>query len=221
MLLSLLRFTEVVSGQILYDGVDITTVPRRLLRQSMSMIPQESQLFQGPLSRNIDPTGLVPEETLQKALDVCRSIAATSEGLPPAVVAEAGTTNPDFSESLVLTTPVKSGGSNFSHGQRQVLSLCRILARQSQLMLLDEATANMDAATDDGVQKALRNAAAEVSSRSLITIAHRLKSIEDYDKVVVMGSGEILEVGSPQELLAKQGSYYDLVMYGNGDGGSP
>lgn len=214
LVLSMLRFTEIVSGQILYDGVDISTIPRKQLRQAISMIPQESQLFQGTLAENLDPTGKISEEDLQRALAVCQSIAALKPtGTPSASDSEDGDANANFSESLSLLTQVKAKGENFSHGQRQVLSLCRILARQSKLMLLDEATSNMDSETDAGIQKALREAAAEGEGRCVITIAHRLKSIADYDKVVVMGAGEVLEVGSPAELMERRGSYYDLVMH--------
>lgn len=216
LILSMLRFTEIVSGQILYDGVDISTIPRKQLRQAISMIPQESQLFQGTLAENLDPTGKISEQDLQKVLSVCQSIAALKPtGSPSASNSEDGDgdAHANFSDSLSLLTKVKAKGENFSHGQRQVLSLCRILARQSKLMLLDEATSNMDSETDAGIQKALREAASEGEGRCVITIAHRLKSIADYDKVVVMGVGEVLEVGSPAELMEKQGSYYDLVMH--------
>lgn len=214
LVLSMLRFTNIVSGQIIYDGVDITALPYKELRQAISMIPQESQLFQGTLGENLDPTGTISEADLQKALDVCQSIAAikASRRQQSAASSDDGSGS-DATEGLTLETQVKAKGENFSHGQRQVLSLCRILARQSKLMLLDEATSNMDSETDAGIQKALREAAAEGEGRCLITIAHRLQSIADYDRVVVMGSGEVLEVGSPRELMEKKSSYYDLVMH--------
>ncbi|OAA78796.1 abc transporter [Akanthomyces lecanii RCEF 1005] len=214
LVLSMLRFTNIVSGKILYDGVDITNLSYKELRQAISMIPQESQLFQGTLAENLDPTGTISKDVLQKALDVCQSIAAIrATRQHSATSSEDGEGSTDTAEGLTLETHVKAKGENFSHGQRQVLSLCRILARQSKLMLLDEATSNMDAETDAGIQRVLRDAAAEGEGRCLVTIAHRLKSIADYDRVVVMGSGEVLEVGSPQELMERKGSYYDLVMH--------
>ncbi|PMB72563.1 ATP-binding cassette transporter abc1 [Beauveria bassiana] len=110
---------------------------------------------------------------------------------------------------------VKSNGENFSHGQRQVLSLCRVLIRHSKLVFLDEATSSMDADTDAGVQQALRQEllGAGGEKRALVTVAHRLQTIMDYDRVVVMGSGTILEVGSPKHLLAKKGVFYDMVKH--------
>ncbi|EGX89806.1 abc transporter [Cordyceps militaris CM01] len=216
LVLSMLRFTNIVSGQILYDGVDVTSIPYKELRQAISMIPQESQLFQGTLAENLDPTDTISQADLQKALDVCQSIAAIKTSRQHSATAsddDERSSADTLGGGLTLETQVKAKGENFSHGQRQVLSLCRILARQSKLMLLDEATSNMDAETDAGIQTALREAAAEGQGRCLVTIAHRLQSIADYDRVVVMGSGEVLEVGSPRELMEKKGSYYDLVMH--------
>lgn len=212
-----------MSGQVLFDGVDITAIPRRRLRQAVSTIPQEAQLFQGTLAANLDPTGCIPESQLQKALVVCQSIAAMKRADPFAVAddneaaASTSTSVPgaNFAERLALSTNVKAKGDNFSHGQRQVLSLCRILVRKSKLMLLDEATSSMDTETDAGVQQALRNEFSESDgqNRCLVTVAHRLQTIADYDKVVVMGAGEVLEVGSPQELMRTKGAFFDMVMH--------
>ncbi|PMB64998.1 ATP-binding cassette transporter abc4 [Beauveria bassiana] len=199
---------------ILYDGVDITTLSCKKLRQAISMIPQESQLFQGTLVENLDPTGTASEADLQRALDVCQSIVAVRATQPQSATSyQDGEPDTEDSEGLTLKTQVASKGENFSHGQRQILSLCRILARRSKLTLLDEATSSMDSETDTGIQTALRKAVAEDAGHCLVTIAHRLKSIADYDKVVVMGSGEVLEVGTPRELMERKGSYYDLVMH--------
>ncbi|KAM3470306.1 hypothetical protein MY5147_006488, partial [Beauveria neobassiana] len=120
--------------------------------------------------------------------------------------------NGAFTERLSLSSMVKSKGENFSHGQRQVLSLCRVLIRHSKLVLLDEATSSMDAGTDASVQQALRQELLRAGGekRALVTVAHRLQTIMDYDRVVVMGSGTILEVGSPKHLLAKKGVFYDM-----------
>ena len=127
------------------------------------------------------------------------------------------TSNAPTNSGLSLSMMVTAKGENFSHGQRQVLSLCRALIRKSKLMLLDEATASMDYETDRGVQVVLRkelNSTADgVRDRTLVTIAHRLRTIIDYDKVVVMGGGRVLEVGSPRELYAREGQFYDMVKH--------
>lgn len=117
--------------------------------------------------------------------------------------------------SLSLDTRVQAKGENFSHGQRQVLSLCRALVRKSELMLLDEATASMDYETDRGIQVALRQEldAGDEKTRTLVTIAHRLRTIIDYDLVVVMGGGRVVEVGSPGELYKAKGMLWEMARF--------
>jgi ABC-type multidrug transport system fused ATPase/permease subunit len=201
----MLRFASVVSGQILYDGIDIAKVPRKRLREGLTIIPQEATLLKGTVAYNLDPTGRIPQARLQSSLDLCRDIAA----LRPAA---ADTPSDSATQrGISLTTPVAPLGENFSHGQRQVLSLCRALVRDTRLMLLDEATASMDYETDRGIQSVLRTWVAEKGDATLVTIAHRLRTIIDYDTVVVMGGGKVLEVGSPRTIYAKKGVFYDMV----------
>lgn len=210
LVLSLLRFTNIVKGQILYDGLDITLVPRKRLRQALTIIPQEAVLFNGTVGTNLDPAGEVAPEILEKALESCEGIASfrfrEREGTNPSSSSSSTTAaslleeNPDIvavakaASGLSLDTTVDAKGENFSHGQRQVLSLCRALVRKSKLMLLDEATASMDYETDRGIQAVLRKEVfASGNDRTLVTIAHRLRTIADYDRVVVMGAGKVLE----------------------------
>ena len=238
LVLSLLHLTHIVSGTILYDGVDITRMPRRRLRRALTIIPQEATLFNGTVESNLDPAGETPRPALEKALASCAGIASFQfrNGTPSAVgeaaaepaepteaqplLSDGGaSSSPTYgSTGLSLTTTVSARGENFSHGQRQVLSLCRALVRRSRLMLLDEATASMDPETDRGMQAVLRR---ELSSdhtgadggggRTLVTVAHRLRTIADYDKVVVLGSGRVVEIGSPKDLLEARGTFYDMV----------
>ncbi|KAK2036692.1 P-loop containing nucleoside triphosphate hydrolase protein, partial [Colletotrichum somersetense] len=213
LVLSLLRFTHIVSGQILYDGIDITKIPRRRLREALTIIPQEAVLFNGTLQSNLDPTGKIPAPVLERALESCQGIASFqyhSEADADAAAAATAALAPDAS-GLALSTTVNAKGENFSHGQRQVLSLCRALVRGSRLMLLDEATASMDYETDKGIQAVLRR---EVDDdRTLVTIAHRLRTIADYDTVVVMGAGRVVEAGRPAELYRARGVFYDMVYH--------
>lgn len=266
----MLRFTNIVSGTILYDGIDITLVPRKKLRESITIIPQEAVLFHGTVGSNLDPSGDVPAERLEDAISACGDIASfnfrdvtesdeavvdlvneTSAAQPaiddgptestPLLLSQNGATNDitptlpaittidqakissvSVSSGLSLATSVLPNGSNFSHGQRQVLSLCRALVRESRLMLLDEATASMDYETDRGIQAVLRKEMdrcgdGEQGKRTLVTIAHRLRTIVDYDKVVVMGGGRVLEVGRPRELYGNRGTFYDMVRF-SGEG---
>lgn len=236
LVLSLLRFTTIARGQILYDGVDITDVARRRLRRALTIIPQEAVLFNGTVGTNLAPAGDVGAADLASALRSCEGIASfqfhggdrkgeedaansTSSSQqhsdqplpspPPPLPTEqtpllSSSTTPAISttsatatgpSTLTLDTTVDARGENFSHGQRQVLSLCRALVRRdSRLMLLDEATASMDYETDRGIQAVLRREMfAAGSGRTLVTIAHRLRTIADYDRVIVMGGGRVLE----------------------------
>ncbi|KAG7135280.1 ATP-binding cassette transporter abc4 like protein [Verticillium longisporum] len=214
LVLSLLRFTHIVSGEILYDGMDITKTPRRRLREALTIIPQEAVLFNGTVESNLDPTGNVEEETLAKVLQSCRDIASFQNQANGALEADGNAPT----AGIALSTQVTAKGENFSHGQRQVLSLCRALVRKSRLMLLDEATASMDYETDRGIQEALRRELDEAGGdRTLVTIAHRLRTIIDYDTVVVMAGGRVVEVGRPKELYARAGVFYDMV-YHSGEG---
>ncbi|KAI1142406.1 ABC transporter [Hypoxylon sp. FL0543] len=224
LVLSLLRFTNIVSGQILFDGVDITTFPRKRLREALTIIPQEAVLFNGDVRSNLDPTGKVPTEILEKALQYCSGIASfqyhqnggdalNGNGHHDGIHGDSSD-EPASNIGITLSTPVKPKGENFSHGQRQVLSLCRALVRKSKLMLLDEATASMDYETDQGIQEVLRKELSEHGrDRTLVTIAHRLKTIIDYDRVVVMSAGSVLEVGSPKELYEAKGQFYDMMKH--------
>ena len=184
----------------MYDGVDITKVSRHRLREGLTIIPQEAVLFNGTVEANLDPSGQVPEAVLEKALDNCRGIASFSDYSDEADALEHTNGNDAMhkdAQGISLTTPVDARGENFSHGQRQVLSLCRALIRQSKLMLLDEATASMDYETDRGIQQVLRQELeAAGGDRTLVTIAHRLRTIIDYDTVVVMSAGRVLEYAS-------------------------
>jgi len=178
--LTLLRFTYLSSGQILFSGRDISTIPRRDLRKSIALIPQEPVLLSGTVVWNLDPTGTVPREALDAAVRSCSDVSSIT-----ATSADSSWADRD--------ARVEPGGENLSHGQRQVLALCRALARRSQLVVLDEATANMDYETDKGIQRVLRREVAAGGGRTLVTIAHRLRTVADYDKVVVLAGGRVLE----------------------------
>ena len=159
------------------------------------MIPQEPVLLHGSVESNLDPTGLVPPTSLEEVLDRCKSIPALSGH---SATQKGPSLTSGHSESIKLSAEVDARGENFSHGQRQILSLCRALVRRSKLMLLDEATASMDYETDRGIQKILREELQAADNkggrrRTLITIAHRLRTIIDYDNVVVMDAGKVVE----------------------------
>ena len=185
LVLSLLRVTYIVSGNIFYDGIDIRHIPLQRLRQGLTIIPQDTVLFSGDIGENLDPSGAADCHTLENALRACSGLSALSN---PSFTTDSP--SDQITPNVSLSTEVTSGGQNFSHGQRQILSLARALVKRSKLVLLDEATASVDYETDAGIQSTLRE---ELKGSTLITIAHRLRTIIDYDRVIVMGGGEILE----------------------------
>ncbi|KAL1881089.1 hypothetical protein Plec18167_003631 [Paecilomyces lecythidis] len=179
--LSLLRFTDIVSGRVVIDGIDITEIPLHRLRTSISLIPQEPVLFSGDIRSNLDPFGQLDETDLQTALSACTAIEVPKSD---------DSTDDSHTHSLSLNTPVASNGENFSQGQRQVLGLARAISRRTKVVLLDEATASVDHRTDEHIQQLVRS---QFPDSTIIAIAHRLRTIIDYDCVIVMGNGQILE----------------------------
>ncbi|KAF5861943.1 hypothetical protein ETB97_012342 [Aspergillus alliaceus] len=201
--LSLLRFVNLASGQITIDGVDITKILLNRLRTSVTLIPQEPVLFSGDVHSNLDPFGESSETELASALQACTSIHIPGSSDQGDYNNPAKTTRP-----LTLATPVAANGENFSQGQRQVLSLARAMCRRSKVVLLDEATASVDHETDMHMQRVLRE---KFPDCTIIAIAHRLRTIMDYDRVLVMADGEIVENDSPGGLLKKQGIFWDML----------
>lgn len=198
---SCLHVTQVVSGSILYDGTDIAQIPLHRLRQSLTFIPQDTMLFNGDIRDNLDPAHAFDLHDIENALNACSNTRALSTH----------SHSEELSIKISLSTPVATGGHNFSHGQRQILGLARALVKRSKLILLDEATASMDYETDAAIQDVLRT---ELKGSTLITIAHRLRTIVDYDRVIVMSDGKIVEMGSPKELYESKGQFSEMVMCG-------
>jgi ABC-type multidrug transport system fused ATPase/permease subunit len=194
---SLLHLLEFRSGQIQIDGVDIARVPRETLRGRLNVIPQEPWWITTESVRfNMDPwtatdTGLrTPcdshdrDELFISALAQCQiwSVIQEKGGLDAIMT-------PEF----------------LSHGQRQLFCLARALIRKSRVVVLDEVSASVDVKTDELMQRIIRE---EFTDCTVIAVAHRLNTIVDFDRVVVLGKGEIVEVGIPSELLQKQGSAF-------------
>lgn len=188
--LALLRALEADAdsngGSIEIDGVDIATVEvARLRGTAVTMIPQDPQLFSGSVRANLDPLG---QHTEQEMLGVLRSMRASGQ-------------EPD---GWNLGSDLDRDASALSRGQCQLLCLARGLLRKSRVLILDEATANVDHAADAAIQAGLR-ASVEQTGATVITVAHRLLTIVDYDRVIVLDAGRVVEQGSVRELLAHDG----------------
>ncbi|KAL5288615.1 ABCC4.2 family protein [Megaselia abdita] len=177
-------------GSIKIDDIETSDIPLEDLRKSISIIPQDPVLFSGTLRYNLDPFDNYSEDEMWDALKQVELKDHVSS-LPQEL------------ESKIL-----SGGSNFSMGQRQLLCLARALLSKNKILILDEATANVDPKTDRLIQTTIRT---EFKDCTVITIAHRLNTIMDSDRVLVMSGGQISEIGSPRDLLRRDGAFRQLV----------
>ncbi|MEW5311498.1 MAG: hypothetical protein WDW38_003208 [Sanguina aurantia] len=187
MLMVLFRMVEPESGHIIIDGVDIANVGLRHLRSKMSIIPQDPFMFSGSVRHNLDPFKQHSDEDLWQSLD--------QVGLKITITAMDGK----------LDTKVVDAGGNFSLGQRQLFCLARAMLRKSRILMLDEATASVDHDTDNLLQGAIRLAFADCT---MLTVAHRLNTIMDADRVIVMDSGVVVEDAEPASLLERKNSIF-------------
>uniref|UniRef100_A0A8D3C1D5 Canalicular multispecific organic anion transporter 1 n=1 Tax=Scophthalmus maximus TaxID=52904 RepID=A0A8D3C1D5_SCOMX len=186
----LFRIIESAAGRILIDGIDISTIGLHDLRRRLTIIPQDPVLFSGTLRMNLDPFDTFSDEDIWRALELSHLT--------------------DFVAGLQekLQYAVTEGGENLSVGQRQLLCLARALLRKSRILFLDEATAAVDLETDSLIQNTIRK---EFSHCTVLTIAHRLHSILDCSRVMVLDAGKIVEFDSPSNLFEKRGQFYAMA----------
>ncbi|KAM7524856.1 hypothetical protein LguiA_014758 [Lonicera macranthoides] len=195
MLNALFRIVELERGRILIDGLDISKFGLTDLRKVLGIIPQAPVLFSGTVRFNLDPFNEHNDADLWEALerahlkDVIRRNA------------------------LGLDAEVSEAGENFSVGQRQLLSLSRALLRRSKILVLDEATAAVDVRTDALIQKTIRE---EFKSCTMLIIAHRLNTIIDCDRILLLDAGQVLEYDTPEELLQNEGSSFSKMVQSTG-----
>ncbi|KAJ2101700.1 Multidrug resistance-associated protein 1 [Coemansia sp. S100] len=232
---------ENTSGSILIDGQDISEFGVGDYRPRLGMIPQESSMFDGSIRRNLDPLSQFDVEEMWASLVKCNlselvlSKELVSNGSEESEYEidqarkreqwqDAGwlkrmvlfvlikmpmTLDPvEKPKSCGLDKSVQDCFGIFSSGQKQLIGLCRVIMRKHKIVVLDEATANVDLETDKYVQKLIRK---EFSDCTVLTIAHRLETIMKSDRIIVMDKGTIAEIGTPQELFAKDGMFAQLV----------
>jgi ABC-type multidrug transport system fused ATPase/permease subunit len=235
--LALFRGLEADQGKILIDGVDIGTIGLQTLRENITIVPQDPTLFTGTIRNNLDPFGLFTDEEIFTALRRVHLIGSSpGSSTPASVPAEPvntliAPTRPDDTDPaadlanvvtnirenanifLTLSSPITESGSNLSQGQRQLLCLARAILKQPRVLLMDEATASIDYATDARIQETLR----QIAGSTIITIAHRLQTIVDYDKVLVLDRGEIVEYDAPWVLIRKTGGVFRGMCEMSGD----
>ncbi|KMY89968.1 multidrug resistance-associated protein 1 isoform X12 [Drosophila simulans] len=193
--LALFRIIEAAGGRISIDGVDIASMGLHMLRSRLTIIPQDPVLFSGSLRINLDPFEIKTDDEIWKALELSHLKS--------------------FVKSLAagLNHEIAEGGENLSVGQRQLVCLARALLRKTKVLVLDEATAAVDLETDDLIQKTIRT---EFKECTVLTIAHRLNTILDSDKVIVLDKGQITEFASPTELLDNpKSAFYSMAKDAN------
>lgn len=181
---SLFRLTELASGSILIDGVDIARIGLATLRSKLSIIPQDPTLFKGTVRTNLDPFQQHSDAALLSALHESY-----------------------LDSAITLDTAVEEDGYNFSLGQRQQIALARALVRGSRVVVADEATSSVDVETDKVIQRSMKEG---FRGRTLVCIAHRLRTVVGYDLVVVMDGGEVVEMGEPGELWRRRGTWFGM-----------
>ncbi|KAK5109510.1 hypothetical protein LTR62_006962 [Meristemomyces frigidus] len=189
--LALFRIIEPSSGDMTIDDVSTSSMGLLDLRRRLAIIPQDAALFEGTVKDNLDPGHVHDDTELWSVLDHAR--------LRDHVASMPGQ----------LDAKVQEGGSNLSQGQRQLISLARALLTPSNILVLDEATAAVDVETDAMLQTTLRSNM--FKDRTIITIAHRINTILDSDRIVVLDHGEVKEFDSPSELVKRKGLFYELV----------
>ncbi|XP_060863100.1 multidrug resistance-associated protein 1-like isoform X2 [Metopolophium dirhodum] len=185
--LSLFRIVEASEGSILIDGVDISKIGLHTLRNHLTIIPQDPVLFSGTLRMNLDPTNSNTDAQLWSALTLVH-LKAYVGGLASG-----------------LDYEVSEGGENLSVGQRQLVCLARALLKKTKILVLDEATASIDLETDNLIQATIRS---EFKDCTVLTIAHRLNTIMDSDKVIVLDNGFMIEYDSPANLVRDKSSVF-------------
>lgn len=191
--LAMLRFLHQRSGSVTIGGIDISQIRLRDLRSRVTLIPQDPTLFSGSLRDNLDPLGRYDDDALRNALRRVHLIGQSNE-------------QKGLFESLELN--ISQGGLSLSQGQRQLVCLARALLARSRVMIIDEATSSVDAATDALIQKSIRD---EFHDRTLLVIAHRLRTVADFDQIIVLDDGRLCEFGTPRELYEEKGNFWTMV----------
>ncbi|XP_077226576.1 multidrug resistance-associated protein 5 [Tasmannia lanceolata] len=184
---ALFRLIEPVDGKIIIDSIDISTIGLHDLRSRLSIIPQDPTLFEGTIRGNLDPLEEHSDYEVWQALDKCQLGETIRQ------------------KEQKLDTPVLENGDNWSVGQRQLVSLGRALLKQARILVLDEATASVDTATDNLIQKIIRT---EFRDCTVCTIAHRIPTVIDSNLVLVLSDGRVAEFDSPSRLLEDKHSMF-------------
>ncbi|TDL20835.1 ABC protein [Rickenella mellea] len=217
LMLAIFRIVELSAGSIIIDGIDISKIGLKELRSKLSIIPQDPLLFSGTIRSNLDPFNLYDDARLWDALRRAYLVglpgteghhkppvqSASHSGTASAIEVESGISTPV--SRFTLDTIVESEGANLSVGERSLLSLARALVKDSRVVVLDEATASVDLETDSKIQYTIQT---EFRDRTLLCIAHRLRTILSYDRILVLDAGQIVEFDTPLNLFRNENGIF-------------
>jgi ABC-type multidrug transport system fused ATPase/permease subunit len=220
---SFFRFIEPEQGKITIDGIDISKIGLNALRKGLAIIPQEPTLFTGTLRNNLDMfqeskdidiyeslkrVGLISKDEFNNLKILIES------GQPLDTLTKQTDEEENVNKFTNLETDISESGGNLSQGERQLICLARSLLKHPKILLLDEATASIDYETDAMIQSTIRE---EFSSSTILTIAHRLKTIIDYDKILVLDHGKVKEYDHPYKLITKPESQFKSMCQDTGE----
>lgn len=207
--LALFRALEADQGEILVDGVNIGGIGLQDLREKITIVPQDPTLFTGTLRSNLDPFDQYSDGQIFEALRRVHLIGDEDTSTPATPVSALASNKNIF---LDLASSVAESGSNLSQGQRQLLCLARAMLKKPKVLVMDEATASIDYNTDSKIQETIREMRGTV-----VTIAHRLQTIVDYDKVLVLDKGEMVEYAHPWTLISDESTQFYSMCASSGD----
>lgn len=188
---ALFRVVEPSGGRILIDGIDIGKIGLQDLRSRLGIIPQDPTLFQGTMRTNLDTLQEHSDQDIWEVLNKCRLADIVRQ------------------DQRLLEAPVAEDGENWSVGQRQLVCLARVLLKRRRILVLDEATASIDTATDNVIQETIRE---ETNGCTVITVAHRIPTVIDNDLVLVLDDGKVIEYDSPTRLLEDSSSSFSKLV---------
>ena len=193
--LCLFRILESTSGRIIIDDIDISEIQLNKLRENLTIIPQNPSLMIGTLRYNIDPLNLNTDEDIIQVMKKIKFDYIINR------------------EPKGLFQEISEGGNNLSVGEKQLICITRAILRKSKIIIMDEATANIDYKTEQIIQNVINEI---LTQSTIITIAHRIKTILNYDKILVIENGEIVDFDSPKNLMEKkEGIFYKLYQKSN------
>ena len=185
------RYMDLSMGKILIDGKDISEVNLKALRNQITVITQETALFEGTLRENLDPTGFRFSD--QQLIDTLASLKFVHPGY----------------KDEGLEMQIDSDGKNFSLGERQLICFARAILRPTRLVLLDEPTASIDLKTEEVIQSAIER---HFKDSTMITVAHRVQTVLECDRIMVLSNGAIIDFDTPEALMKRKDGFFSEIV---------